>query len=361
MFDRMQALRAIDANANRATEALRVVEDYARFVRNDGRLSESLKQLRHDLVQALHAVPADERLRARDTLGDVGTQAQTQAEYERADLAQVAAANWKRAEQALRSLEEFCKPFWTDAAKTIEQLRYRLYSLEKAAFEARPGHTRIQEARLYVLCSGLTDEREFARRIEALVAAGVELLQLRDKNLADRELLSRARLVRKLTANTTTLFIMNDRPDLARLADADGVHLGQDELLIHDARTMIGTDKLVGVSTHSLEQAQAAEREGADYIGCGPVFASATKSFEKLQGVALVHEVCEKIHIPVFAIGGITLQNLPQIRRKREVGAGDPTYVTRIAVQNAIWDAEDCGKAAAQFRAALLGSKKSSV
>jgi len=338
--ERMHALRVIDANANRATEALRVLEDYGRFVRSDRQLSESLKQVRHDLTTALDIVPADERLRARDTLRDVGTDVQTQSEYERHDLGQVAAANWKRAEQALRSLEEFTKPWWNDASAMIEQLRYRLYSLEKRALSASK-ESRIEQARLYVLCSGLSDECEFARRIEALTKADVDVLQLRDKELSDRELLSRAKILRTLTAGTKTLFIVNDRADIACLTDADGVHVGQDELAIQDARIIMGPEKLVGMSTHSLQQAIQAERDGADYIGCGPVFASATKEFDELAGEQLLREVEDTVHIPAFAIGGITLENL---RHVLESG------FKRVAVQNAIWNAEDCGKAAKQFR-----------
>src|SRR5690606_32363494 len=104
----------------------------------------------------------------------------------------------------------------------------------------------------------------------------VHVLQLRDKRLQDRELLERARRLRELTESTATLFIMNDRPDLALLAGADGVHVGQEELSLSDARAIVGPRLLIGVSTHSLQQARAALADGADYIGVGPTFPSNT-------------------------------------------------------------------------------------
>src|SRR4029077_19739139 len=118
------------------------------------------------------------------------------------------------------------------------------------------------------------------------------------------------KLVREWTARAGALFIMNDRPDLALLTDADGVHVGQEELSVREARRIMGPSRLVGVSTHTLEQARQAVLDGADYIGVGPVFSSTTKAFAHLAGLDLVRQVAAEITLPAYAIGGIGLENI---------------------------------------------------
>lgn len=311
-FSEVAVLRILDANFNRATEGLRVVEEYCRFVLDDPQLSRAYKELRHQLAAALRNLPASELWHARDSAQDVGTAVQTPAEYSRHDLQDVVLANLKRAEQALRVLEEYGKVLSPQLGKAIEPLRYAAYQAAKQLGVAvfRPQH--LASARLYVLVDGGRDLDTFATSIHTLVAAGVDILQLRDKQRSDRDLLARARLLRELTRGKT-LFIMNDRPDLAALADADGVHVGQEELSVKDARTIMGPRALVGVSTHSIEQARQAVRDGADYIGCGPTFPSSTKSFADFPGVPFLQQVAQEIALPAFAIGGITLENIEQV------------------------------------------------
>jgi thiamine-phosphate pyrophosphorylase len=176
--------------------------------------------------------------------------------------------------------------------------------------------------------------------VQSLVEAGVDALQLRDKRLADCELVERACRLRELTRGAKTLAIVNDRPDIARLAGADGVHVGQEELSIKAARTIVGARALVGVSTHSIEQARAAVLDGANYIGVGPTFRSSTKNFSSLAGVELSRAVAAEIRLPAFAIGGITLDNIGEV-----LAAG----VSRVAVSAAIVDAADPVSAARQF------------
>jgi thiamine-phosphate pyrophosphorylase len=165
--------------------------------------------------------------------------------------------------------------------------------------------------------------------------------------MPERRLLDVARRIREWTRETGALFIMNDRADLAVAADADGVHVGQDELPVKEARAIVGPRRLVGVSTHTLDQARQAVRDGADYLGVGPVFPSATKTFESFAGLELVREVASEITLPWFAIGGITADNIAAVC---EAGA------RRIAVSHAILSAEDPAKAAAELRGGLDGS-----
>src|SRR5262249_7801036 len=156
----------------------------------------------------------------------------------RSQPADVAAASLKRIQQALRSLEEYSKIDDPALATAFEQLRFRVYTLERAVGLTADSLSRLDNARLYVLLDGRKNEQEFATLAQSLVSARVHILQLRDKRLNDRELLSRARRLREVTRGTGTLFVMNDRPDLAVLSSADGIHVGQDELTVADTRAI---------------------------------------------------------------------------------------------------------------------------
>ena len=344
-MSQLAILRILDAAANRAGEGLRVVEDYLRFVLDDAHLTSVCKQLRHDLATVLAEIAPAHRLAARDTPGDVGTQIATPAELSRDTAEEVAGASLKRTEQALRSLEEYSKVVVPGVSAGFESLRYRLYTLEKALTTTRDALARLQHARLYVLLDGRASFAEFSALAAELVEAGVHVIQLRDKRLDDRLLLARARKLRELTSSSQTLFIMNDRPDLAALSRADGVHVGQEELSVQDARTIVGPTALVGVSTHSLDQARQAVLDGASYIGVGPTFPSATKTFAELAGLDLLRAVAAEIRLPAFAIGGISAENLPSVLE---------TGFCRVAVSNAVVNAP-ASSASAKRLLELLG------
>src|SRR5207237_814061 len=161
---------------------------------------------------------------------------------------------------------------------------------------------RLRDARLYVLLSGASCVAALDWTIAEAAAGGAAVIQLREKELSDRELLARARQVRRWTRQVEVLFIVNDRPDIARLVEADGVHLGQDDLPVREARRILGPEALIGVSTHDLAQLRQAVLDGASYIGVGPVFPSTTKSFEVLAGLDFVREALVETTLPAFVI-----------------------------------------------------------
>ena len=339
--------RILDAAANRAGEGFRCLEEFARFVLDDVSLSGELKELRHGLTSALEHFPRPYRLRARDTPGDVGTELTTAAESVRLNTADVIASAASRTQQSLRVLEEYGKLIDADAASAIEQIRYRCYTVCAQLELAMPGkqrRDRLLAAKLYVLIDSGPDEESFGALCQSLCENGVDILQLRDRQADDRTLIARARIATEIARTAGALLIVNDRVDLAVASGADGVHVGQEELPAPVARQIIGPDRLVGVSTHSLDQAQQAVREGADYIGCGPVFAGTTKSFEAYVGPALLTEVSEAIKIPAFAIGGIDHHNLAEV-----IGAG----FRRIAVTGAVGNSPDPAAAAAKLKQML--------
>lgn len=347
--------RILDAAINRAAEGLRVVEDYLRMVISDAHLSATVKQLRHDLTTATAAIDPQQRLAARDSIGDVGRTTQTESEYQRGGESgshSIVQPNLARAQQALRTIEEFSKTIDSNMAKEVEQLRYRTYTVEKAILTTVVSLKNLADARLYVLLDGqsnpATDKfscEPLQSLVRKLIDGKVDIIQLRDKRLSDRQLVQAGRCIASLTRKTTTRFIMNDRTDLAMATGADGVHLGQDELQVADARRIVGANRLIGVSTHNIQQARQAVLDGANYIGVGPVFPSATKSFDSHVGLELVQEVANEIQLPAFAIGGINLDNAASVCQAGQI---------RIAVSHAIVGTSDPEKAAMEFRELLF-------
>ncbi|MEI8104898.1 MAG: thiamine phosphate synthase [Actinomycetes bacterium] len=194
-------------------------------------------------------------------------------------------------------------------------------------------------ARLYLVL-GLDPRLEAV--VSAALAGGVDVVQLREKHASDGDILAAADRVRSLCEQTGALFVLNDRPDLALRAGADSVHLGQDDMPLEEARAIVGDDVLIGLSTHTAAQIDAAD--GADYIGVGPVWGSPTKPGWPPTGTELVRAAALRVRMPWFAIGGIDETNVVET-----VAAG----ASRIAVIRAIVDADDPAGAAARLRAAL--------
>ena len=330
--ERMDTARVLDASANRAREALRILEDYARFVLNDAILSEHTKRMRHDFSEAMRELAPPELIWARDTPHDVGTAISTPGELHRESLRAVAAANLKRLQEALRSVEEFAKIGHSALAARVEQVRYRGYTLERAFLLGVEARDRLRDVRLCVLLSGEGCRAALDWTIAEAAAGGVGMVQLREKNLPDRDLIARARQVRRWTHRAGVLFIVNDRPDIARLVEADGVHLGQDDLPVHEARRLLGAGAILGVSTHDLDQVRRAVLDGATYLGVGPVFASKTKQFGALAGLDFVRAAMAETTLPAFAIGGIDATTIDAA-----VAAG----VRRVAVGHAVAGSDD--------------------
>ena len=333
--------RILDASANRAREGLRVVEDYARFALDDPGLTRRIKEVRHRLAEAIKGLDPDMLVGSRDTRGDVGTHIMTASEQARENPRAVLLANFKRTGEALRSLEEYGKLVDVWVSGRFEVLRYDVYTIEKLMLTALAARRGLDGVNLMVLVGGLPTLGDLTWVVGEALAGGAGAIQLREKGLPDRELLMRAREVRIITAQAKALFIMNDRPDLARLAGADAVHLGQDDVTVRDARRVVGPTTLIGQSTHDPSQLDKAVLDGAGYLGVGPVFTSQTKAFDDLAGLGYVGQAAEATNLPWFAIGGITEANLEQV-----LSAG----ARRVAVSSAILRAEFPRQAARALR-----------
>lgn len=348
------SLRILDANANRASEALRMLEDLARFILDDKTLAAQAKHGRHELRALLE--PVSELLWHRDTPGDVGTTVTTTAEQNRASHAELAEAAGHRAAEALRVIEEMGKtlverPGCASIAHRAEALRYRTYTLHQQIVQ-RLGSGQRRQWRLCLLLTESTCLRPWQEVLSASLEAGVDCIQVREKAMDAAALLHRVREVIALARPKGAAVIVNDRTDIALAAEADGVHLGQDDLPLAEARKLAGRRLLIGISTTNLEQADGAIAQGADYVGLGPMYPSSTKHKPRIAGCSYLSEYLAQHQLPHLAIGGITTSNLQPL-----IDAG----ARGIAVCATIAGAEDPGAAARQLLRQIPGETGQSL
>lgn len=200
----------------------------------------------------------------------------------------------------------------------------------------------LNDFKLYAITDLKGEDPEILIKIKEALRGGVDVVQLRSKHLSDQALVSLGKKMRQITSQMKKLFIVNDRIDLMLALDADGVHLGQDDLPVNVARTVIkDKSKFIGCSTHSLKQAQAAAKAGADYIGFGPIFETPTKPDYQPVGLDSIQKVVQKIKIPVVCVGGIDQSNTKSV-----VKAG----ANRLAVVRAIFSSAHPYSAARELK-----------
>ena len=338
----MNLQRILDANLNRATEATRVLEEIARFLLDDKDLSEKLKNIRHKL-NTIQEENYGKYLEARDTENDVGVAIKNSEE--RINIENIFKANIKRLQQALRTLAEYSVGNKIKNAANFEKLRYTSYTLEKIMWDKlkeKYNQIKLGNKLLYLVTNSdkFESEDSFLDAIASALEGGVNILQLREKTMPANKILELGKKIKQLCLQYDTTFIVNDRVDIAALLEADGVHLGQDDLDVKSAREILGANAIIGISTHAPKQAIKAVSDGADYIGVGPVFATPTKQDRIPVGLEYAKWVSENIDLPAFAIGGIDLNNCEQIFN---------TGLKRIAVVRAIINADLPKKAAESF------------
>ncbi|HEY6780003.1 MAG TPA: thiamine phosphate synthase [Thermoleophilaceae bacterium] len=203
---------------------------------------------------------------------------------------------------------------------------------------------RLRTARLYLCCEARPNGADPEPLLSAALRGGVDIVQLREKSLPRREIELAAQTFRRLCDNFSALFIVNDDPDLARACDADGVHVGQDDTAPSEARTALGPDAIIGLSTHSEEQIAASAQEPVDHISVGPIWETPTKQGRPAVGLELISHAAQQAPHPFFAIGGIDVSNASQVI---EAGA------RRLCIVRAIRDAADPAAAAEELRRAF--------
>jgi thiamine-phosphate pyrophosphorylase len=331
----------IDANLNRSSEGLRVLEDVARFLLNDAELGHRLRTLRHDLARQTKSLRVG-LLSGRDAEHDVGRLHSKDSRpitgaNSLGGLLDLVAANAKRVEESLRVIEELAKlPDMNSMLNSagFEQTRFALYTLERdliSKISRRDKTNRM--AGLYVILDRQflagRDELEVARQI---VDGGARAIQLREKQSKKRELWFVAQKLKELCSQAGVLFIVNDYLDLAMAVDADGLHIGQEDLPLAVVRRQLLIDRIVGCSITTVSQAMRAQNEGADYIAVGSIFPTTTKKEAIVVGVDTVRELKRTISTPLVAIGGINESNIGEV-----VAAG----ADAVAVVSAVLSEKD--------------------
>jgi thiamine-phosphate pyrophosphorylase len=309
--------RILDANLDRAREGLRIIEEWCRFGLNNPQLTEACKNLRQELGQ-WHR----EEIRAyRDTPNDPGTAITHPQEQQRANITELLRSNFCRTQEALRVLEEYSKLYSEPMAAACKQMRYQVYTLE-TNLTGHQRHQKLHQSYLYLVTSPVEN---LLSVVEAALEGGLTLVQYRDKTSDDLTRIRTAEKLKQLCHRYNALLIM------ALAVDADGVHLGQEDLPIGFARQLLGSQRIIGRSTKNPTEMQRAIEEGADYIGVGPVYETPTKAGRAAAGLEYVRFAVKNATIPWFAIGGISAESLADVLTS---GA------ERVAVVRAIMEAE---------------------
>lgn len=324
--------RMVDANVNRAAEGLRVLEDVARFGYDNRTLSEKLKKLRHGVRKNIMDCMT-ECLDSRDAANDVGIQVSRELKLDQKEsLYQLAAANFKRAQEAIRVVEETLKLLGKyEVSKIYEECRFTSYRLEKEFNRILGIAAKRRKLDTELYC--ITAEEHSRGRcnteiVEEMLAAGVKIVQYREKEKKLGLKYEECLKIREMTRAAGATFIVNDDIDIARLVKADGVHIGQEDLPIEKVRELVGEDMIIGLSTHSPAQARDAVARGADYIGVGPIYKTYTKKDVcDPVGLEYLEYVAANIDIPFVAIGGIKEHNLQEVVAR---GARTVALVTEV-------------------------------
>jgi len=315
--------RILDANLDRAREGIRVIEDWCRLGLQNKDLTATCKELR----QGLAAWHNPELRAARDTEQDPGTELTHAQEEAREDVKAILQANFCRVQEALRVLEEYSKLYNPQMSIALKQMRYQVYTLEKSLI-TNQRQQQLLNAHLYLVTSSRDD---LFSVVEAALQGGLPLVQYREKNADDGVKFATATKLCHLCHRYGALFIVNDRPDLALAVEADGVHLGQQDLPVAFVRQLLGRERIIGQSTTNPEELQRAIAAGVDYVGVGPVHETPTKPGKSAAGLEYIRYAAAHTTLPWFAIGGIDTSNFGDV-----LNAG----ASRLAVVRSLMDAE---------------------
>jgi thiamine-phosphate pyrophosphorylase len=297
--------RILDANLDRAREGIRIIEEWCRFGLNHQELARECKEMRHEMA-SWHSIDLKN---TRDTANDSGTELSHPREESRGGIEELLQANLARVQEALRAIEEYGKLSDPNMGIAFKHLRYRVYRLESQLL-SQNSLQKLKESSLYLVTS---PEENLLITVESALKAGLTLVQYRDKTVDDTVRLSQAGKLRELCDRYGALLILNDRVDIALAVKADGVHLGQQDLPIALAREFLGSKAIIGRSTTNPQEMEKALREGADYLGVGPVYETPTKPGKPAAGLEYVRYATEHCSVPWFAIGGIDVSNVEAV------------------------------------------------
>ena len=300
----------IDANLDRAREGLRVLEDWARFGLGDEDFVIIIKNFRQILGKHHLEIYKKSRNHIEDPCKGLThlEQANKKTPY------RIISSNSARVQEALRVIEEFSIGHNLELSKVASEIRYEIYTLEIDLLNLntlKKANSIILENNLYAITDQKKDLLEI---IENILIAGVKIIQHRFKEGKDKDHLKKAIEIKNLCKKHNSLFIVNDRIDIAIASNADGIHLGQDDLDIKTARNLLGKSKIIGVSANNSIDISNAVKSGCDYLGIGPAYKTLTKKDKETLGLEKIKALTKDIKIPWFAIGGINKKNIPLLK-----------------------------------------------
>ncbi|WP_330381832.1 thiamine phosphate synthase [Defluviitalea phaphyphila] len=309
--------RIIDANINRVSEGFRVLEDLSRFYYEDYNLTEKLKNIRHKVRKIISNM--DKIIDYRDSINDLGLEISKKSDLDnKKNLNQLITSNFKRVQEGLRVIEESLKIIGEyEISKFYEGFRYESYNLEKIYNNKLKNikKKKLIDTDIYcITAEEYSNGRDNITVVKEMIKADIKVIQYREKNKNKLQKYKECKIIRKLTKEAGVTFIVNDDIDIALAVEADGIHIGQDDLPIEEARKLVGEKMVIGLSTHSPKQARDAVDRGADYIGVGPIF----KTFTKKDvcdpvGLTYLQYAVKNIDIPHVAIGGIKENNISSV------------------------------------------------
>jgi thiamine-phosphate pyrophosphorylase len=327
-------LRIIDANLNRAGEGLRVLEEFTRMSLNDATITQRLKNMRHEIL-VTDASLQEQLVRARDSENDVGADMKVAGQDEQRDTMAIIVANSRRIQESLRVLEETAKAYDTGIETDIyKRTRFELYTIEKELLSLMMREDKLRRLRgLYVIIdTEALGGRDHTEAVTKVIKAGAGIVQLRDKVSKKKELVEIGQRISDLCRDNGVLFIINDYLDLALAVDADGLHVGLEDLPPGIVRRLLNQDMILGCSIRTVEAAREAIILGANYLGVGGMFPTTSKKDNEVIGTAGLRAIRNAVDVPLVAIGGISAGNITEVI---EAGAD------AIAVISAVLDTND--------------------
>lgn len=319
-----QLYRILDANLDRAREGIRVIEEWCRLGLEHQEHSQKCKDIR----QILGKWHSPQIRSGRDITHDPGTELSHELETDRAGLDSLLGANFARVQEALRVLEEYGKLYNQTMGQEMKALRYQVYELQ-SSLTVPQGLKILQTHPLYLVT--MPHPRLLAV-VEECLKGGLKIVQFRQKEGTDREKIDTAQALCRLCHSYDALFLVNDRVDIALAVGADGVHLGQTDMGVKQARQILGSTALIGLSTTSPQELAYALSQQPDYVGVGPLFTTPTKPGKAAVKDSYLPYAVKNCPIPWFGIGGVSLDNLEELIAKG---------VKRVAVVRELMNAPD--------------------
>ncbi|MCX7994392.1 MAG: thiamine phosphate synthase [candidate division WOR-3 bacterium] len=320
----MEWEQILDVNLNRLTEALKLIEDYIRFELKKPAILEKVRNLRYNFFLLKKSISTIDIVSSRQSASDLGRKPDFDSVPREKEL-DIIMANFTRAKESARIIEEILRMKDRSASRVMKRIRFGIYDLEKIVLEMKE---KKFNPRLYaIIDEKYLGKMPLDKMVKTLQDNGATMIQLRIKSLPDKTFYRYAEKIKRLLTNPEIKFIINNRIDIAIGVDADGVHLGQNDIPLVKARKIAGEKFIIGISAHNLNEAQRAQKNGADYLGVGAVYPTQTKLDARCCGLNLIRQLRKKIFLPIIGIGGINDKNYKEVLRAGADGVAVASYL----------------------------------